>query len=122
VPHDLAHAHPVRARPLRLRLPKVEAPRRRPLAWDLHIVGALALRRHARRTEVMDARLQGLHSCSAALGGCTLCASASVAVGDGGAGAAAALDGHSRTANGHESECGLLIKGFRVLSWQDCVY
>ena len=86
MPHDVAHAHAVRARPLRLRLPEVEAPRRRPLAWDLHIVGALALRRHARRPEVMDARLQGLHSCSAALGGCTLCASASAAVGDGATG------------------------------------
>mgnify|MGYP004047819711 CR=1 FL=1 len=66
MPHDLAHAHPVRARPLRLRLPKVEAPRRRPLAWDLHIVGALALRRHARRgTEMMHARLDRIHSCPA---------------------------------------------------------
>ena len=63
VPHDVAHAHPVRARPLRLRIIiKVEAPRRRPLAWDLHIVGALALRRHARRgAEDVHARMHGFH-------------------------------------------------------------
>ena len=138
VPHDVAHAHAVRARPLRHRLPEVEAPRRRPLAWDLHIVGALALRRHARR-EDMDARLDGLHefrpgglaalvgcpalvrlpcTCSAALHlfGCPALirlpgARVRVRGGSETVGRVrGALDGHSRTNNGHESDCGLLIK------------
>ena len=33
------------------------APRRRPLAWDLHIVRALALRRHARRLDFGEDRV-----------------------------------------------------------------
>ena len=66
VPHDVAHPYTVRARPFRLLLPEVEAPRRRPLPWYLDIVRALALRRHARRrAEDMHAGLDWFHSCSA---------------------------------------------------------